>query len=410
MYNKRRFRPGYAIAEILLAMVIISISFLQLSRSLGNVMDVAKENIFVTRAINIANSTMEEVMAQSFDEKGSEAGGYALEFDGENDYILLSEVIDIGSTSSTISMWVKVPVVGEGNLIAAERVGILLGIGRYSPKPNANWEINSNGQIRIHWNEAEIDFPGSSDLRDGKWHHIAFVRNIDNDSLKGYVDGVVEIDENDAGTNLEFDEAFYVGWDHRQKDVNPNNDHRFHGLIDELQIWDIARTQAQIIADYKTGITNPFNNSNLKLYLRMNNGVGTTVFDHSSNMVHSPITGATWIDQSSSWSTTLGTEGEASWSEYDDVDDFNSATAVPDDIYYDAVAEAGITKTITVVYVDINPTTWAITSPSGSPPTDYKEITVRVNIPGGDSYAQLKAIKSAKTIQNYTLTYSPYGD
>jgi len=78
-------------------------------------------------------------------------------------------------------------------------------------------------------------------------------------------------------------------------------------------------------------------------------------------------------------------------------------------IFY-AVAEAGITKTITVVYVDINPTTWAVTSPSGSPPTDYKEITVRVNIPGGDSYAQLKAIKSAKTIQNYSLTYSPYGN
>ena len=373
-------------------------------------MDVAKENIFVTRAINIANSTMEEVMAQSFYEKGSEAGGYALEFDGENDYILLSEVIDIGSTSSTVSMWVKVPVVGEGDLTADERVGILLGIGRYSPKPNANWEINSNGQIRIHWNEAEIDFPGYSDLRDGKWHHIAFVRDTSNKSLKGYVDGVAEIDENDYGTDVTFLRPFYVGCDYRLTDENDFNDYHFHGLIDELQIWDIARTQAQIIADYKTGITNPFNNSNLKLYLRMNNGVGTTVFDHSSNMVHSPITGATWVDQSSSWSTTLGTEGEASWSEYDDVDDFNSATAVPDDIYYDAVAEAGITKTITVVYVDINPTTWAITSPSSSPPTDYKEITVRVNIPGGDSYAQLKAIKSAKTIQNYTLTYSPYGD
>lgn len=405
-----RGSSGYAIAEVLVAVVIISISFIELSGAISKIMRAANQTVLIGKSISVAHSTMEEVMAQSFDEKGSEAGGYALEFDGENDYILLSEVIDIGSTSSTVSMWVKVPVVGEGDLTADERVGILLGIGRYSPKPNANWEINSNGQIRIHWNEAEIDFPGSSDLRDGKWHHIAFVRDIDNDSLKGYVDGVVEIDENDAGTNLEFDEAFYVGWDHRQKDVNPNNDHRFHGLIDELQIWDIARTQAQIIADYKTGITNPFNNSNLKLYLRMNNGVGTTVFDHSSNMVHSPITGATWVDQSSSWSTTLGTEGEASWSEYDDVDDFNSATAVPDDIYYDAVAEAGITKTITVVYVDINPTTWAITSPSSSPPTDYKEITVRVNIPGGDSYAQLKAIKSAKTIQNYTLTYSPYGD
>ena len=405
-----RGSSGYAIAEVLVAVVIISISFIELSGAISKIMRAANQTVLIGKSISVAHSTMEEVMAQSFDAKGSEAGGYALQFDGIDDYILLPEAIDIGSTSSTVSMWVKVPVVGEGDLTADERVGILLGIGRYSPKPNANWEINSNGQIRIHWNEAEIDFPGSSDLRDGKWHHIAFVRNIDNDSLKGYVDGVVEIDENDAGTNLEFDEAFYVGWDHRQKDVNPNNDHRFHGLIDELQIWDIARTQAQIIADYKTGITNPFNNSNLKLYLRMNNGVGTTVFDHSSNMVHSPITGATWTDESKSWSTILGTEGEASWSEYDDVDDFNSATAVPDDIYYDAVAEAGITKTITVVYVDINPTTWAITSPSGSPPTDYKEITVRVNIPGGDSYAQLKAIKSAKTIQNYTLTYSPYGD
>ena len=56
----------------------------------------------------------------------------------------------------------------------------------------------------------------------------------------------------------------------------------------------------------------------------MNNGVGTTVFDHSSNMVHSPITSATWADQSSRWSTTLGTEGEDSWSKYNDVDDFHT--------------------------------------------------------------------------------------
>ena len=403
MYNNQRFKPGYAIAEILLAMVIISISFLQLSRSLGNVMDVAKENIFVTRAINIANSTMEEVMAQSFDEKGSEAGGYALEFDGENDYILLSEVIDIGSTSSTVSMWVKVPVVGEDDLTADERVGILLGIGRYSPKPNANWEINSDGQIRIHWNEAEIDFPGYSDLRDGKWHHIAFVRDTSNNSLKGYVDGVAEIDENDYGTDVTFLRPFYVGCDYRRTDFNEFNDYHFHGLIDELQIWDIARTQAQIIADYKTGITNPFNNSNLKLYLRMNNGVGTTVFDHSSNMVHSPITSATWADQSSRWSTTLGTEGEDSWSKYNDVDDFHTVSFTDTDY-------SQLGGRIYVKYVVVDPTSWAISDAGEGTTTDYKQITVKVGIPGSTDSTQLSAIKSAKIIQNYELTYSPYGN
>jgi len=398
-----RGSSGYAIAEVLVAVVIISISFIELSGAISKIMRAANQTVLIGKSISVAHSTMEEVMAQSFDAKGSEAGGYALEFDGENDYILLSEVIDIGSTSSTVSMWVKVPVVGEGNLIAAERVGILLGIGRYSPKPNANWEINSAGQIRIHWNEAEIDFPGSSDLRDGKWHHIAFVRNIDNDSLKGYVDGVVEIDENDAGTNLEFDEAFYVGWDHRQKDVNPNNDHRFHGLIDELQIWDIARTQAQIIADYKTGITNPFNNSNLKLYLRMNNGVGTTVFDHSSNMVHSPITSATWADQSSRWSTTLGTEGEDSWSKYNDVDDFHTVSFTDTDY-------SQLGGRIYVKYVVVDPTSWAISDAGEGTTTDYKQITVKIGIPGSTDSTQLSAIKSAKIIQNYGLTYSPYGN
>jgi hypothetical protein len=394
-----RGSSGYAIAEVLVAVVIISISFIELSRAVSRIMRSANQTILLGKSISVTHSTMEEVMAQSFDAKGSEAGGHALEFDGIDDYILLSEVIDIGSTSSTVSMWVKVPVVGEGNLIADERVGILL--GNQWRDPYSNWEIHDDGQIRILWNKGEKTLFGSSDLRDGKWHHIAFVRDVENDSLKGYVDGVAEIVENDAGTDLTFGNEFYVGWDHRQKDVNPANDYRFHGLIDELQIWDIARTQAQIIADYKTGITNPFNNSNLKLYLRMNNGIGTTVFDHSSNKVHSPITSATWTDQSSSWSTTLGTEGEASWSDYDDVDDFNGVDFTDD--YY-----TGITGTITVEYVSVHQDTWAISTVAG--PTDYKQVTVRVNIPGGDAYTQLRAVKSAKTIQHYALTYSPYGN
>ena len=399
-----RGSSGYAIAEVLVAVVIISISFIELSGAISKIMRSAKQTVLIGKSISVAHSTMEEVMAQSFDAKGSEAGGYALEFNGIDDYILLSEVIDIGSTSSTISMWVKVPVVGEGNLIADERVGILLGIGRYSPNPNANWEINSDGQIRIHWNEAEIDEPGSSDLRDGKWHHIAFVRDTSNNSLKGYVDGVAEIDENDDGTDVTFLHPFYVGCDYRRTDLNEFNDYHFHGLIDELQIWDIARTQAQIIADYKTGITNPFNNSNLKLYLRMNNGIGTTVFDHSSNKVHSPITGATWTDQSSSWSTILGKENEDSWSKYNDVDDFHMSGGFTDSDY------SQLGGRIYVKYVVVDPASWAISDAGGGITTDYKQITVKIGIPGSTDSTQLSAIKSAKIIQNYGLTYSPYGN
>ena len=409
-----RGSSGYAIAEVLVAVVIISISFIELSGAISKIMRSANQTALMGKSISVAHSTMEEVMAQSFDAKGSEAGGYALEFDGIDDYILLSEVIDIGSTSSTVSMWVKVPVVGEGNLSADERVGILL--GNQWRNPNSNWEIYNEGQIRFHWNEGETKYLGSSDLRDGKWHHIAFVRDVDNNLLKGYVDGVAEIDENDDGTNLTFGHAFYVGSDNRQMDMNPANDYPFHGLIDELQIWAIARTQAQIIADYKTGITNPFNNSNLKLYLRMNNGIGTTVFDHSSNMVHSPITSATWTDESSSWSTTLGTEGEASWSEYDDVDDFHTVSFKDSDYTgLDAGSNnfSGLGGRIYVKYISLNGGSGTSEDPytfndSGTP-TDYKQITVKVGIPGTTDSTQIDAIKSAKVDQGYTLTFSPYG-
>ena len=42
-------------------------------------------------------------------------------------------------------------------------------------------------------------------------------------------------------------------------------------------------------------------------------------------------------------------------------------------------------------------------------PTDYKQITVKVGIPGTTDSTQIDAIKSAKVDQGYGLTFSPYG-
>ena len=414
MYNNRLYKPGYAIAEVLLAMVIISVSFLQLSQSLGNVMDAAKENIFVTRAINIANSTMEEVMAQSFDEKGSEAGGYVLDFNGTDNYVDTGNSFQSTFRSSfTISCWI---MADDGEPPSIQSV---LGSQNSGEEDCVRLEILVDGKIKFHYEASTVDATVttssaifSDDATD--WTHIVCVADDSQKECLIYVNGesqpVTGTGTNTSGVTfndwMSADELF-IG----ARDEDGSASQYFDGKIDEVRIWNDVRTAAEILANYNRSITNPYDEGSLKLYLRMNNGPGSIAFDHSSSMAHGTLeNGPIWTSQSSSWSTTLGTEGEASWSEYDDVDDFNSATAVPDDIYYDAVAEAGITKTITVVYVDINPTTWAITSPSSSPPTDYKEITVRVNIPGGDSYAQLKAIKSAKTIQNYTLTYSPYGN
>ena len=89
----------------------------------------------------------------------------SLSFDGNDDYIELSQITDIGSISSTVSMWVKIPLIGQGNLDEGERVGNLL--GNYNSSPNSNWEV-TQGLIRVWWNNGEKDIYGSFDLRDRK--------------------------------------------------------------------------------------------------------------------------------------------------------------------------------------------------------------------------------------------------
>jgi len=305
MFNNHLFKPGYAIAEILLAMVIISISFLQLSRSLGNVMNAAKQNIFVTRAISLANNTMEEVMAQYFDEKGSEANDYALIFDGDGDYIDLGNVFN---GVQTISFWLEVDNIGvirEDNIIDFD---------------GSQYIRVRNGTVQSNMADPTYYVNGVQGATAigaiNQWYHVTVTTTTD-------------IDANDV-----------------QLGKLGANAAEFSGKIDEVEFWDDVRTATEIIDNYRKSIANPYNDSDLKLYLRMNNGSGTKVFDYSSNMNHGDVTGASWTSAAASWSTILGTEGESSWSEYDDVDDFNGKTFTH--VYY-----TGMTGTVTVAYVDI---------------------------------------------------------
>ena len=178
----------------------------------------------------------------------------------------------------------------------------------------------------------------------------------------------------------------------------------FGGKIDEVRIWNVVRSEPEILASYNSGLTSPFTKSNLKLYLRMNNETGTVAFDHSSSMAHGTLLNEpTWTSQSSSWSTILGTEGEASWSDYDDVDDFHTISFTDTDY-------SQLGGRVYVKYVVVDPTSWAISDAGEDIITDYKQITVKVGIPGSTDSTQLNTIKSAKIIQNYGLTYSPYGN
>lgn len=198
----------------------------------------------------------------------------ALEFDGINDYVQLSNLFDIGSSSFTVEMWVKIPPIGQGNLTTSERVGILF--GNYGQgNGNINFEVYSSGQTRYYWGNSEINKFGSKDLRDGAWHHLAFVRDKVNNKIFVYVDGIIDIESAGVGTDFNVTALHRIGNDNRSSG-NPY----FHGQIDEVRIWNIARSESQLREYMCEDVTAQ---SGLLSYYKMSEASGTTLPDNTGD-------------------------------------------------------------------------------------------------------------------------------
>ena len=380
MLINSRAQAGFAIVEVLVATVVLSIGFLELARAFSNINGVAVQAVAMTKASNLAHATMERIMAQNFDARGNdlEFGDYALDFDGTNDYVAVG---DVHSDIQTISFWVSADDISAHTdyvldlngvayitIIFNGTQGSVTAVGITSP----TYYLNAvSGEQTI----TAVDI----------WYHVAIT------TATGIVADDVDIGQVE-GVGTEF----------------------FSGKIDEVRLWNDVRTASEIKANYNRSLSDPYEEANLKLYLRMNNDPGTVAFDHSSNMAHGTIDGATYTSGSISWTSNsnLGAEGEANWSENNDVDDFYKTAT--DSLLDDDFSRLG--GRIYVKYVSINtddPRDGTVENPytfdDSATPTDYKQITVKVGIPGTTDSTQLDAIKAAKVNQGYSLTFSPYG-
>jgi len=206
---------------------------------------------------------------------------YALSFDGNNDFMLLAETSSIMAPgwedTKTVSLWVR----PEGTYYCTAE----------SPAHCDNifgdrarwWGISRgfvNGQDRFWvWNYASNGFAMIGvDYTVGVWTHIALVH--DNGMLSAYKDGVL-IDSVPSGTTLQpntgAQPVLHVGGI-----INsPVRNWTFEGDIDEVRIWNVARTQTQIQQDMSAPLAG--GEPGLAAYYRMSDGSGATVTDDSGN-------------------------------------------------------------------------------------------------------------------------------
>ncbi|MNU80304.1 Laminin G domain protein [compost metagenome] len=200
----------------------------------------------------------------------------ALEFDGNDDFLQMSAPMNLGMISHTVEAWIKIPVVGTGGLTAGERVGVL--IGNFNSAAHLNYEFTASGQARVYSNNAEVNANGPKDLRDGLWHHVAFVKDKVANQIRIYVDGNIELTTNSVGSDLNTIVPFRIGGDNRAADGGYN----FHGQMDEIRIWSVAKTETEIREQMCKTLTGT--EASLEVLYHLDEAAGTTLADATGNI------------------------------------------------------------------------------------------------------------------------------
>ena len=222
----------------------------------------------------------------------------ALNFDGVDDYVSIpSTVGNFGTNDNfTVTCWIKPDATQPSSAINPDENDIIskwagTGTGsnnnypfviRYLNSTNANPNKILVGQ----WDGTTFTtVTSTATVSAGKWYHVAFVRGATGFSL--YIDGILQgtaVADNVTGTTTNTT-PLQIG-------RRGNGQNYFRGEIDEVRIWNVAKTAIQI--DDEKFCKTPLS-ANLVSFYNFNNGV-----PHNNNALISQVNEA-------SFSTNNGT-------------------------------------------------------------------------------------------------------
>ncbi len=215
-----------------------------------------------------------------------------------------SAACDVGAGSFTVEFWLRGNLAdnattntgGDADLPGVPWIegNIVIDRDIWAGGAGGDWGISvAGGFVRFGTGGVgpESTIEGDANVLTGGWRHVACVRDAATGRKHIYVDGVLDFS---STTNLHFDDISYPNngvaapatpWNpyivlaaekHDAGAAFPS----FNGYLDELRVWNTARTPAQIAATYNTLVAP--NEPGLVADYRFEEGSGTVIADSSS--------------------------------------------------------------------------------------------------------------------------------
>ncbi len=209
----------------------------------------------------------------------------ALNFDGTNDYVPIGTVIPLNS-SYTKEAWVYANASSSNNIISSSSAAFWLAGGRLSAFNNGGSTIQDPAVFPLN-----------------QWVHVVATFNSATSLLSLYKNGIL-VASGISNSNYTND-PIAIG------QYGPSSANFFQGSIDEVRIWNVARTQCEINTyincEIPAAATNLLANYHFNQGIaNANNSTETTLNDVSGNSNNGTLTNFNLNGTTSNWVTPSG--------------------------------------------------------------------------------------------------------
>jgi Concanavalin A-like lectin/glucanases superfamily/Secretion system C-terminal sorting domain len=244
----------------------------------------------------------------------SSAQNRCLDFDGVNDYVDLGNQIG-NSGIRTIEIWFKL----DANINANSNTGFTTLIARNNIAQNCEYSVffwengdANDGKLGFVLTIAHLDYrtiySDQNNWTAGTWYHVAAV--VDNlTGMKLYINGALQTNTNPyTEVPCSANDITALG---RWGDLAIRH---FNGSLDEVRLWNLARTQPEIQANMNNELTG--SETGLIAYYNFNQGVpeGNNMAETTLNSIPNTYNGQLHnfdlIGNSSNWLCRLNTACE----------------------------------------------------------------------------------------------------
>ena len=221
----------------------------------------------------------------------------ALSFNGSSDYVAVPDAPSLDSSTLSLETWVNFNSLDSSN---PTEPGLQFLIFKGDTQPGTDplgayslYKVRIGGQDYFAFSMTGtsgqvVTLTSTTVIQAGQWYQVA--ATYDGTTAELYVNGVLEATATKSITPAYASTPLYFG-----TSGNSEFNGLLDGALDEVRIWNVARSQAAIQADMNT-VIDP-STPGLGAYYRFDEIDGTTVFDQSPNGNNGVLGGGDANDQ-----------------------------------------------------------------------------------------------------------------